>query len=248
VARAGRVLVPSRATADALVARYPWVAAKVEAVPYGVDPRWAEPVGPLPAEVAALRPFVLCVGNRKLHKNHVAAVEALALLRRGAPDLRLVIVGHGDDDAGVVRARAEALGVAHAVVELEGVPDARLRALYAGAECFLFPSLFEGWGLPVLEAMSAGAPVVASDRASIPEVVGDAGIIVDPHDPAAMASAVMRIRGEPGLRERLASRGRAHAASFRWDDTAARTAELLWSVAAPPAAPVEIAAVHAPAS
>ena len=245
VARAGRVLVPSRATADALVARFPWAAAKVEAVPYGVDGRWAEPVRQLPADVQELRPFLLCVGNRKPHKNHVAAVEALALLRRSTPELRLVIVGSGDEDTREVRARAAALGVGGAMVEMQGVSDARLRALYAGAECLLFPSLFEGWGLPVLEAMSAGAPVVASDAASIPEVVGDAGIVVDARDASALASAVERIRSEPGLRERLASRGRAHAAGFRWEDTAARTADLLWSVAAPPGTRREAAAVHA---
>ena len=242
--RATRVLVPSRTTEAAVASRFPAVVPKLRTILAGVDPAWGDP----PADAAAaepLRPYLLCVGNRKPHKNFALAVEVLARLRRVRPELRLVIAGRGDEDRAEVRGRAERLRVGDAVVELGGVSDERLRALYAGAECLLFPSRYEGWGLPVLEAMAARAPVVASDCASIPEAVGDAGVLVGPDDAEGMAAAVARMWSEPAFRAALVARGRKRAAAFRWEETAARTVDLLWEVAnaAPgrrPAFPVDV--------
>lgn len=230
VQRATRILVPSRTTEAAVSARFPQAASRIRTIVGGVGPEWALPPV-VPPSTEPLRPYLLCVGNRKPHKNFATAVEVLARLRRTRPELRLVIAGRGNEDVDQVRERARACGVDEAVVELGGVPDERLRALYAGAECLLFPSLYEGWGLPVLEAMAAGAPVVASNRASLPEAVGDAGVLADPADAGAMAAAVERMWHEPAFREELVRRGRARAARFRWDDTAAATVDLLWEVA-----------------
>lgn len=234
VERAAHVLVSSAATRRDLLERHPGAAPRLSTVPLGVDPSFgSDPLDPgAAARADALRPYLLCVGNRKPHKNLPLAVEALARLRPRHPGLRLVVAGprFGEDDG--VAARARALGVGDAVVELGAVPEALLRALYAGAECLLFPSLHEGFGLPVLEAMTFGTPVVASDRASIPEVAGDAALLLAPDDAGAWAAAVDDLLRDPVRRAELAERGRSRAARFPWARTAARTLDVLWSVGA----------------
>jgi glycosyltransferase involved in cell wall biosynthesis len=231
IRRAARVIVPSASTRADLLERYPAAAPRIDVVPHGAAP-------PVPVDDAdarrsaqALRPFVLCVGNRKPHKNFRTAVEVLARLRADDPSLRLVIAGRVEDESDGVSEAAAGLGLRNAVVEAGSVGDAALSALYAAAECLLAPSLYEGFGLTPLEAMLAGTPVVASSRASLPEVVGDAGIVVDPLDVDGMAAAVRRLRADAGLRDDLVSRGRARAAAFTWDTAARRTADLLWEAA-----------------
>lgn len=233
VAGATRVIAVSEATRRDLAERFPFAAPKTEVVPNGVSACFMEARGagadPLPGAVA--EPYLLCVGNRKPHKNLRAAVDALAQLRGERPGLRLVIVGTVYPGWDSVLAHAGRLGVRDRVVELSDVSDAGLRALYARCEALLFPSLYEGFGLPVLEAMACGTPVVASDRSSIPEVVGDGGILVDPEIPGAMAEGVRRLWREPGLRDELARRARARAAAFSWQESARRTVEILCRVA-----------------
>jgi glycosyltransferase involved in cell wall biosynthesis len=236
VRQAARVITGSYAARDDLVERFPGIDAKIDVVYHGVVPAFrrhsaAEPVGAA-HEVEALRPFLLCVGNRKPHKNLVAAVEALALLRAECRDLKLVIVGQRFRGWESVAQRADELGVGDAVVELERVDDETLGSLYSSCEALLFPSLYEGFGLPVLEAMGCGAPVIASDRASVPEVVGDAGIIVDPTRPEQFSDAVRRLWSEPGLRDCLVSRGFARVEQFDWRRTARATADVLLQAAA----------------
>ena len=231
VGQATRVLTGSEATRRDLVERIPACEGKVRVVPYGVSSFWhaAPGVGARSAGVDV--PFLLCVGNRKPHKNLVTAVEVLARVRREHPDMRLVIVGavyHGWE---AVLHRARALGVASAIVDLGSVDDAELRTLYARCEALLFPSLYEGFGLPVLEAMACGAPVVSSNRASLPEVIGDAGVLIDPLDATTMADAVLRLRRDRSLRESLIVRGRERASNFTWSDTGRRTVDTLWEVA-----------------
>jgi glycosyltransferase involved in cell wall biosynthesis len=238
VARAEAVVVVSRATRADLVARLPRAAPRVHVIPQGVGPAFFADAGEAGLPPVADGPYLLCVGNRKPHKNLEAAVEVLRLLQPRHPGLRLVLAGAPLDDGDPVRRRAAEAGVAHLVQDAGAGSDAALRALYAGAACFLFPSLYEGFGLPVLEAMAAGAPVVASDRASIPEVVGDAGLLADPDDPAALASAVERVLNDAVLRGELVARGRRRAAGFTWDATAAATADLLWHAARRPPSPM----------
>jgi glycosyltransferase involved in cell wall biosynthesis len=227
---AGRVLVTSQSTRRDLLERFPGCGSKLGVIPLGVSPFFAGP-----AEDPSLEriggPYLLCVGNRKPHKNLVAAVETLALLRAEAPELRLAVAGEVYRGWDEVLRRAGELGVRDRVVEVAGASDGELRSLYAGCEALLFPSLYEGFGLPALEAMAAGAPVVASDRSSLPEVVGDAGLLADPEDPAAMAEAVRRLRRDPELRARLVRRGRERAASYTWERTARETADVLLRVA-----------------
>lgn len=230
---AGRVLVSSECTLRDLEERFPGCGFKVGVVPLGVSPFFAAPGAGeedrVPGRIGGT--YLLCVGNRKPHKNLTVAVEALALLRNEAPDLRLVIVGDVFQGWESVLDRAVELGVRERLVEVSGASDADLRALYAGCEALLFPSLYEGFGLPVLEAMASGAPVVASNRSSVPEVVGDAGLLVDPEDPRGFAEAVLRLRRTPALREELVRRGRERAANFTWERAATATADVLFAVA-----------------
>jgi glycosyltransferase involved in cell wall biosynthesis len=227
VTGAGSVLVTSLSTRGDLLERVPGCASRLEVIPLGVD---AEQWAPNGARPESDRPYLLCVGNRKPHKNLVAAVETLARLIPDRPELRLVIVGK-EFRGGGMREQAERLQVAHAIEECADVSDVQLRDLYQGCEALLFPSYYEGFGLPVLEAMAAGAPVVSSNRSSLPEVVGDAGILVDPDDHDAIALAVRRLWNEPGLREALLLRGQARVRELTWAETAARTADSLHRVA-----------------
>ena len=232
VSRARRVVADSRFTRDDLAARFPAAAAKMEVVHLGVggDITASAPSPAARARVAALAPFLLVVGNQKPHKNLGAALQVLARLRAERPGLRLVVAGRHYPGDEPLAARARGLGVEDAVVDLGGVDDDLLRALYGSAECLLFPSYFEGFGLPVLEAMAWGLPVAASNRASIPEAVGDAGLMADPDDWDAMADAVRSLCPGP-LRDEMVARGRRRAALLTWDATAERTVELLLDVA-----------------
>jgi glycosyltransferase involved in cell wall biosynthesis len=232
VSRARLVVADSRFTRHDLAARFPAAAAKMEVVHLGVggDITARAPSEAALRRAAELAPFLLVVGNQKPHKNIGAALRVLARLRAERPGLRLVVAGKHYPGDEPLAARARGLGVEDAVVDLGGVDDDLLRALYGRAECLLFPSYFEGFGLPVLEAMAWGLPVVASNRASIPEAVGDAGLMADPDDWDAMAEAVRSLRPGP-LRDEMVARGRRRAALLTWDATAERTVELLLEAA-----------------
>jgi glycosyltransferase involved in cell wall biosynthesis len=111
------------------------------------------------------------------------------------------------------------------------VDDADLPALYRGALLFVFPSLYEGFGLPILEAMASGVPVVTSNTSAMPEVAGDAAILVDPHNPRAVAEGIAQVLAEDQLREALTQKGLARARCFRWDTVAQKTLELYAALA-----------------
>ncbi len=134
----------------------------------------------------------------------------------------LVIPGYRTSHEDELRARADDLGLGGDVVFPPWVDAAQLEGLYALAACVVFPSLYEGFGLPVLEAMARGVAVACSDRSSLPEVAGDAALLFDPEDPRAIAGAMRRLLDDHALAERLAARGRERAAGFTWR----RTAEL----------------------
>lgn len=180
-------------------------------------------------------PFILYVGGLDVRKNVKSLLQAFAIARRGRPEFpRLVIAGKPQSantrvfpDLG---AGVEALGLSGGVVFTGPVSDDEKRALYQSTDLFVFPSLYEGFGLPPLEAMAAGAPVVASNRSSIPEVVGDAGLLIDPIDVEAMANAITRALDDPGLREELRRRGLERASEFAWERTARQTLAVYQSV------------------
>jgi glycosyltransferase involved in cell wall biosynthesis len=139
-------------------------------------------------------------------------------------DLHLVLTGPEAWDFAPLAAALADLGALRERVVFTGyVDDADLAPLYSGALAFVFPSLYEGFGLPPLEAMQCGAPVITSDTSSLPEVVGDAGVLVEPHDRAALAQAILDVYRDPARRAQLAARSLARAAQFSWDRYASET-------------------------
>lgn len=157
--------------------------------------------------------YLLAVGSGKRHKNYALLEHALALL----DDFPLTVAVAGACDIGIFRDRG---GVSSHVRRLGYVSEAELGHLYRHAAWFVFPSIYEGFGLPALEAMANGCPVLAASAGALPEVCGEAALYFEPHDPAALAALLQRVTREPALRRELAARGRARLAHYSWDANA----------------------------
>jgi glycosyltransferase involved in cell wall biosynthesis len=233
--RLDRVVTVSESTARDLVDHAGVPRERIRVTPLGVDAEAFRPVPPEAAAATARRlgidgPFVLYV-SRIEHpgKNHVRLIRAFDRLKCARPGLphRLVLAGPDWTRAADVHATAEAAAHARDGRFLGFVDAADLASLYSAAEVVAFPSLFEGFGLPVVEAMACGAPVACSDRSSLPEVAGDAAILFDPDDEAAISSAIGRLLADPGLRADLSRRGLERSRSFRWERTAAATLQAI---------------------
>jgi glycosyltransferase involved in cell wall biosynthesis len=173
--------------------------------------------------------YLLYVGTVQPRKNLERLIDAFALVadRPELAGVQLVIAGgRGWLSEGVERRAAER-GLAGRVRLSGYLPDADLPALLSGALAFVFPSLYEGFGMPVLEAMACGAPVLTSTTSSLPEVADDAALLVDPSDTAAIAAGIARLAADGGLRADLYARGLARAAAFTWDRCARETLAVL---------------------
>jgi glycosyltransferase involved in cell wall biosynthesis len=234
IAEAARVLVPSAATARDLAELYGVEQERVIVTPLGADPPTdpdPEPARRLLERLGVRGPFLLAVGTLEPRKNLPRLVAAFAEAAADLPEHHLVVVG----PTGWGRSLAEALppqgsfprsggGSAPSGVVLAGaVEDGVLQGLYAAADGLAYPSLYEGFGLPVLEAMARGLPVLTSDRSSLPEVAGGAALLVDPTDVPAIAKGLIDLVSNHPLREGLAAGGRRRAAAFTWHATAAAT-------------------------
>ena len=180
------------------------------------------------------RDYVLSVGSIQPRKNLVRLIGAYASLRRvqaGNSFPKLVIVGKKGWLYDETLRALEESGVKEAVVLTGYVPESDLPALYSGALCFVYPSYFEGFGLPPLEAMKCGAPVIVGNATSLPEVVGDAGLKVDPFDVSAIAGAIGELMNNSELRKELSVKGRRRAEMFDWRNTAQQTLKVYEQVA-----------------
>jgi glycosyltransferase involved in cell wall biosynthesis len=177
--------------------------------------------------------YILSVGSIQPRKNLIRLVRAFANLRQARPGVKLpklVLVGKKswlyDETLQVI----EQSGIGDDILLTGYVPEADLPALYSGAICFVYASYFEGFGLPPLEAMKCGTPVIVGDRTSLPEVVGDAGLLVNPFDEAEIASAIAKLIDNPDLRRTLRVKGLKRASEFSWRETARRTLEVYQQV------------------
>ena len=217
---AARVIVPSRFSAERVADVSGVPGERIAVIPYGVDGRFSpgEPDADALGRLGVERPYVLTVGALQPRKNVEGVITAFERLSTAH---RLVVAGgRGWHDEALVR-RVRALG--DRAVLTGHVGDEELVALYRGADAFVFPSRYEGFGFPPLEAMACGTPVVASDRTSVPEVVGDAGVTVSPDDPAAIGAALARLLEDPAERERLRASGLERARGFSWRTCAEET-------------------------
>ena len=212
----------SRFSADELMRYFGARARGVEVIHEGGEHILREAADASVIERLALggRRFVLAVGSQSPNKNLAAIVDAMKLL--DDPNLLLVAAGGGNN-----RVFAAAAVSDPRLVSTGYVTDGQLRALYEHAACFVFPSYYEGFGLPPLEAMCCGCPVVASDRASMPEVCGDAVLYCDPADPTTLAKQLRRVLDSAALHDELRAAGHARAANFSWDRAARHFGELL---------------------
>jgi glycosyltransferase involved in cell wall biosynthesis len=223
-----QVITISDATRQDLLQHFSIAAERVTTIPLAADPRFQ----PQPqSAIEAVRQkynlperYLFYLGINKPHKNLVRLVEAMSQL--GPRPLPLVIAGAWDERYPEPKARAETLGLADQVRFLGPVDDADLPALYSGCTLFVFPSLYEGFGLPVLEAMACGAPVACSNASSLPEVTADAALLFDPLDVKAIAAVLHRGVEDADLRRSLAEQGVRQAANFSWVRTAAETLAL----------------------
>ncbi len=226
VMRADHILADSVATKVDLVDLYGVVPEKVTVLLSGVNQSFARATDPV--FLMAMRnkyglgswPYLFSVGTVQPRKNYARVIQALALLHKRGFDLHLVIAGGKGWLDDPIYATVHEQKMQDFVHFIGFADDADLPALYSAASCFVFPSLYEGFGLPVLEAMRCGTPVITSNVSSLPEVAGDAALTVDPYDVEAIADALERIVSSPSLCETLVSRGYERARQFTWEASA----------------------------
>lgn len=234
--RGDRVIAVSQNTRTDLMQYFDIDGRRIEVVYNGVDEtfrqkRADEEVERWLRNLGIERPYLLFVGNPKPHKNLDNVVKAYARARQlTSMDVPLVCVGARSGSEFKIRQRAEYLGIADKVRLLGHVAQEALPAIYQGASLFLYPTLYEGFGLPVVEAMASGVPVITSNNSALKEIAEGYASLVDPLDIEGMAKAIAYLMGDPERRANLARLGARRAEDFRWDETARRTLEIYLSV------------------
>src|SRR5262245_54819790 len=230
--RATRVLTVSESSKRDILRFVDTEPSKIDVIYNAYDERFG--VEPLEEDVVRVRErfqlhdeFVLYAGNVKPHKNLERLIQAFHVVRqRGLDRLKLVIIGDEVSKYASLR-RAVHKHQLHQHVRFFGyVPEETLAVMYRLAGVFVFPSLYEGFGLPPLEAMASGTPVVTSNVSSLPEVAGDAAILVDPHEPTAIADGIFQVLADEVMRRTLRRKGLDRARQFSWETSVARVREI----------------------
>ena len=238
--RSARVLTVSEASKRDILRFFPIPSDKVDVIYNAIDDRFSQ--APDETQMSRVREryqlhdrFLLYSGNVKPHKNLERLIDAFARLRRGGfGDLQLLITGSEVSRYATLRRAVHRYNLHKHVRFLGFLSVETLATLYQLADVFVFPSLYEGFGLPPLEAMASGTPVLTSNVSSLPEVVDDAALLIDPYDPESIADGMRQILSDDALREQLISRGRARAASFSWRASVTRVLTIYREVVAQP--------------
>jgi glycosyltransferase involved in cell wall biosynthesis len=237
--RAARVITVSEASKRDILRYFRIPESRIDVIHNAIDDRFWEAPGPENMERVRQRyqlnaPFVLYAGNIKPHKNLERLIEAFHLLRQDPAlrDVQLLIIGDEVSKYATLR-RAVHRHKLHKHVRFFGfVSHETLAALYRLADVFVFPSLYEGFGLPPLEAMASGTPVITSNVSSLPEIVGDAALLIDPREPQAISDAIRRVLNDAELRASLRTRGLARAREFSWERSIRRVRQIYGEVLA----------------
>jgi glycosyltransferase involved in cell wall biosynthesis len=233
---ATHLIADSSATKQDLIERYGTEPDKITVVYPGYDQTTFQPVrdrGAIEAVKARYDiagDYILFIGTLQPRKNLTCLIKAFSNLQSPISNIQLVIAGKKGWLYKDIFQQVEKLGLEGRVVFTDYVPDGDLPAILSGARLFVFPSLYEGFGLPVLEAMACGTPVVCSNVSSLPEVAGDAAVLVDPLDVEGLATTMERVLGDEELRAKLIECGFAQARKFPWERCARETLSVLESV------------------
>ncbi|MBN1427533.1 MAG: glycosyltransferase family 4 protein [Anaerolineae bacterium] len=231
VKTAKRVIAISQATADDLIRLNGVPRQKIRVVHFGIGNAGAEENGQSFKEVGRRLgipgPYILHMGSLHPRKNLARLIDAFALIKDTVNNLSLVMAGQPGWGYDQLLEKIAGLGLAENVILPGYVSDADRAALYAGARVYAFPSLYEGFGFPVLEAMAQGVPVVCSNTSSLPELVGDAALTIDPLDVNGLADALRRLLIDEELRQTLTKRGFQRVRLFSWEACAQATLEVL---------------------
>ena len=235
LARATQVVTVSDTTRRDVIERYRIAPERVTTIYNGVDGWFRAPdtaaVDRTLQQFGLRRPYFIMVGTVEPRKNHLTALRAFARIYEKRKDISLVIVGNPGWLSEPIVSEIENAARSMAIRYLRFVDDTWIPALYAGSVGLLAPSWYEGFGLPVLEAMACGAPVVASDRGALPEVAGDAALIVSPDGIDELENGMLRLLDDRSLRDDLSRRGQARASEFTWERAAAAHLKLYHEVA-----------------
>jgi len=238
--RSARILTVSEASKRDILRFCSIPSDKVDVIYNAIDDRFSQT--PDPTKMTRVREryqlqdrFLLYSGNVKPHKNLERLIDAFARLRcQGFPNIKLLITGSEISRYATLRRAVHRYNLHQHVRFLGFLSADTLAILYQLADAFVFPSLYEGFGLPPLEAMASGTPVLTSNLSSLPEVVGDAALLIDPYDPESIADGMRQILSEDSTRERLIRRGRERAASFSWEESVNRVLTIYRQVAGQP--------------
>jgi len=230
--RTNRIIVPSRATGRDLVAADLASDDRIVCIPHGVNPifRQTEATSEFAERYQIAKPFILSVGVLEPRKNHLILLEVIRALHLRGHRLELVIIGRPGWRWKNPLTMAKYRDLRPWVKVLTDVPDTSLVEFYNRAELFIYPSFYEGFGLPILEAMACGTPVIASNVSSMPEVGGPAALFADPTDPREFVSQALRLLEDKDLRRRVVDAGLRHARQFTWAATARATLEMYRNV------------------
>jgi glycosyltransferase involved in cell wall biosynthesis len=247
--RATRVMTVSETSKRDIMRFFGTPSEKIDVIHNAYDERFG--TEPSEEEISRVREryqlegdFILYAGNVRPHKNLERVIEAFHIVRsQGLDHVKLVMIGDDISKYAALR-RAVHRHQLHKYVRFLGyVPEVTLAAMYRLAGVFVFPSLYEGFGLPPLEAMASGTPVVTSNVSSLPEVTGDAAVLVDPYDPSAIADGIARVLSDGEFSASLRSRGLARARQFSWETSVRRVLEIYQDVdAAPAGSPADMTA------
>jgi glycosyltransferase involved in cell wall biosynthesis len=238
IQRASRIIAPSEFSKERILAWYGLPEDRVTVIHNGVDPQFR----PMPRESAArlvfqrhgiAAPYVLTVGDLQMRKNQSGLIEAFAGLMREMPGLKhhLVLVGKENWHGSAVKEAAMRSGLGERIHLTGFVSDEELRNLYGGCDVFVFPSFYEGFGLPILEAMACGRAVACSDSSAMPEVADSAALLFSPESKTEMGRAIRDLLIDDGLRQRIERLGQQRASSFSWQKAARETLRVYETVA-----------------